>query len=48
MIHCSELVEASRSRPISGSATLTTVESRNAIPEPSTATARTHRPGALL
>src|SRR5436309_9883890 len=32
-----------RSRPILGSATLTTVESRNTIPEPSTAAARIQR-----
>ena len=46
-IHCSELVEACRSRPITGSATLTTVLSRNTIPEPSTATASTQRPRPL-
>ena len=33
---------------MSGSATLTTVPSRNAIPEPSTEIARTHRPALLL
>ena len=32
---------------MSGSATLTTVPSRNAMPEPSTATASTQRPAPL-
>jgi hypothetical protein len=40
------LVDACRSRPMFGNATLTTVASRNAIPEPSTATASNQRPGA--
>ncbi len=46
-IHCRALVEAFRSRPMSGRATLTTVPSRNAMPDPSTATASTQRPGPL-
>jgi hypothetical protein len=32
-IHCSAAVEALRSRPMSGRATLTTVPSRKAMPE---------------
>src|SRR5438876_8870905 len=35
--------ERGRSRPMRGSATLTTVESRNTIPDPSTAAARIQR-----
>src|SRR5437588_6839132 len=46
-IHCRELVEACRSSPILGTATLTTVPSRNAIPDPRTATASTQRPARL-
>ena len=38
---------APRSSPIAGRATLTTVASRNAMPEPSTVTPSTHRPAAL-
>jgi hypothetical protein len=47
-IHCRELVDAPKSRPMAGSATLTIVESRNAIPDPTIATPRTQRPGLLL
>jgi hypothetical protein len=46
-IHWSALVPVLRSRPMCGSATFTTVPSRNVIPEPMTATARTQRPRAL-
>src|SRR2546430_15492675 len=40
--------ERGRSRPIRGSATLTTVESRKTIPDPSTAAARIQRERVIL
>src|SRR5213080_1376535 len=40
-------MSAFRSLPIAGSATLTTVPSRNAIPDPNAVAAKTHRPRAV-
>ena len=45
-VHWSPLSPASRSSPMVGSATLTTVESRKAIPDPSTVARSTQRPAA--
>src|SRR4030088_2457442 len=42
MIHCRPATSAWRSLPIAGRATLTTVPSRKAIPEPSAVAASTH------
>ena len=42
-IHCNPATLAFRSVPIVGSATLTTVASRNAMPDPSTVASRTQR-----
>ena len=47
VIHCRSLSPVCRSRAMVGRATLTTVESRKATPEPSTAVARTQRPAVL-
>ena len=43
MIHCASAAEACRLCWMAGSATLTIVASRNAMPEPSTAAASVHR-----
>ena len=42
-IHCRALVPASKFLPMFGKATLTTVPSRKAIPEPATATVSSQR-----
>jgi hypothetical protein len=44
--HCSPPNSRSRSRPIAGSATVTTLDSRNAAPEPRMTAASAHRPRA--
>ena len=41
-IHCRPATSASNSSPIAGSATFTTVPSRNAIPDPRAVAASTH------
>src|SRR5471032_2676762 len=46
-IHCRSLRPVWRSRAIVGRATLTTVESRNATPEPRTVAATIQRPAAV-
>src|SRR3954451_47419 len=46
MVQASPPRPVSRDRPMAGSATLTTVASRNAMPDPSTVAASTHRPRA--
>ena len=43
IVHCSPATSVCRSRPIDGSATLTTVPSRNATPDPRTVAAITQR-----
>lgn len=45
--HCSPATWAPKVRPIAGRATLTTVASNAAIPEPSTVANTTQRPGAV-
>ncbi len=44
--HCRPATWAPKSLPIDGSATLTTVASSIAMPDPSTVATRIHRPGA--
>src|SRR5260370_28812656 len=46
-VHCSPATPACRLRAIAGSATFTTVPSRNAIPEPRTVAPITHRAVAV-
>ncbi|AXE87553.1 hypothetical protein C1703_21365 [Streptomyces sp. Go-475] len=43
-VHCRAARSASRSRPMRGRATLTTVESSSAMLEPRTVVSRIHRP----
>ncbi len=47
IVHCSPAMPACSSRPRTGSATLITVESRNAMPEPRTVASSTPRPRAV-